>query len=68
MRYNPTGFGEGTELSSQLIEECLGVLQIGGVKALGEPVVDYGEHRASLFATALRNEQPRKAGCCPQLV
>jgi hypothetical protein len=27
-------------LSAQLIEQRLGVLQIGGVEALGEPVVD----------------------------
>jgi hypothetical protein len=32
-------------------------LQVGGVEALGEAVVDVGEHRARFVATALRCEQ-----------
>ena len=35
-------------LSAQLVEQRLGVLQGRGVEALGEPVVDIGEHRAGL--------------------
>ena len=35
-------------LVAKLIEQRLGVLQVGGVEALGEPVVDLGEHRARL--------------------
>src|SRR5262249_15774868 len=38
----------GSGRAAQLLEERLGVLQIGGVEALGEPVVDFGEHRAGL--------------------
>jgi hypothetical protein len=45
------------ELSAQLIEERLGVLQVGGVEALGEPVIDVGEHRARLVAMTLLREQ-----------
>src|SRR5260370_25442812 len=46
---------------TQLIEQRLGVLEVGGVKALGEPAVDFGKHRASLVATALLREQPGEA-------
>jgi hypothetical protein len=35
----------------QLIEQRPGVLQVGGVEALGEPVVDLREHRARLITT-----------------
>jgi hypothetical protein len=34
-------------------KQRLGVFQVGGVKALGEPVVDFGEYRARLLALAL---------------
>jgi len=42
---------------TQLIEQRLGTLQIRGVEALGEPVVDLGEHGTRLVATALCSEQ-----------
>src|SRR6266851_3093517 len=42
----------------ELVEEGLGVLQVGGIEALGEPVVDVGEHRARLVAMVLPREQP----------
>ncbi len=45
----------------KLVEQSLGVVQVGGVEAFGEPVVDVGEHRARLVATALRCEQSREA-------
>ena len=35
---------------AQLVEQRFGVLQVWGVEALGEPVVDLGEHRGSLVA------------------
>src|SRR5215469_13283973 len=35
-------------LYAQLVEQGLGILQVGGIKALGEPVVDLSEHRARL--------------------
>src|SRR5271155_4828991 len=47
--------------AAQLVEQRLGVLQVGGVEAFGEPVVDVGEHRARLVALALLREQPREA-------
>jgi len=37
----------------QFIEQRLGVFQICGVEALGEPVVDVAQHRTSLVAFAL---------------
>jgi len=40
-------------LVGELIEQGFGVLQVGGVEALGEPVIDFGEHRARFVATAL---------------
>jgi hypothetical protein len=40
-------------LRSQFVEQRVGVLQVGGVEAFGEPVVDLGEHRARLVALAL---------------
>jgi hypothetical protein len=43
-------------LSPQLVEQRLRIFQIGGVEALGKPVVDVGEHRARLVATALLGE------------
>jgi MFS family permease len=45
----------------QFLQQRLGVLQVGGVEAFGEPAVDLGEHRARLVAMALLREQPREA-------
>ena len=50
----------GRGLASQFVEQSLGVLQVGGVEALGEPAVDLGEHRTRFVATALLLEQPRE--------
>jgi hypothetical protein len=47
---------------TQLVEQRLGVLQVGGIEAFGEPVVDAGEHRAGFVATPLRGKQPCEAG------
>jgi hypothetical protein len=33
-------------LRAQFVEQRLGLLQIGGIEALGEPVADFGEHGA----------------------
>jgi hypothetical protein len=30
--------------TTQFVEERLGVFEVGGVEAFGEPVVDFGEH------------------------
>jgi hypothetical protein len=48
--------------SSQLIEQCLGVLQVGGVEALGEPAIDRCQQRMRLCALALVMPRPREAG------
>src|ERR1700676_4188241 len=53
--------------NAQLIEQGFGVLEVGGVEALGEPVVDFGEHRARLVAMSLLGEQSREAHRCAQL-
>src|ERR1039458_4082103 len=50
-----------SQLRVQLIEDRLGVFQVGGVEAFGELVVDPGEHRASLVALALLVEHPGEA-------
>jgi hypothetical protein len=36
--------------TGQVVEQRLGVDEVGGVEALGEPVVDVGEHRAGFVA------------------
>src|SRR5215467_3709523 len=46
----------------QLIQQSLGVLQVGSVEALGEPVVDFGELRARLIAAIGVAQQPSEAG------
>src|SRR6266851_7252830 len=48
-------------LCSQLVEQRLGISQVGGVEAFGEPAVDFSEHRARFVALTLLVEQPRKA-------
>jgi hypothetical protein len=52
---------------TQLVEQSLGVLQVGGVEALGEPAVNFGQHGARLVATILFREQPCEAGRGAQL-
>jgi hypothetical protein len=39
-------------LITQLCQESLGVLQVGGIEAFGEPVVNVSEHRARFIAAA----------------
>src|SRR5215831_10868174 len=53
---------------TQLLEHRLCFLQIGGVEALGEPVVDFGEYRTRFVATASMVQHSREAGGCAQLV
>jgi len=40
-------------LSSQFVKQRLGILQVGGIEALGEPAVDFREYRARLVAISL---------------
>src|SRR5215472_4627952 len=52
---------------TQLVEQGLGVLQVGALEAFGEPVVDLSEHRARFVALGLVAEQTRQAGGRAQL-
>src|SRR5580700_3514873 len=47
--------------ASKLLKQGLGVDKVGSVEALGEPVIDVGEHHAGLVTTALRCEQSSEA-------
>jgi len=49
-------------LVAQLVQQGFCLLQVGGVEALGEPVVDIEKHLARLFTTILFGEQSRDAG------
>ena len=51
----------GPRLAAQLVEQCLGLSQIGAVEALGEPAVNFGEHRPRFVAAAMLCEQPSEA-------
>jgi hypothetical protein len=48
-------------MSSQLLQQGLRLLQISGVKGLGEPVVDLGEQLAGFIAFALALPQASQA-------
>src|SRR5262249_4988246 len=52
---------------AQLIEQRLRVLQVGGVEALGKPVVDSTQYCARLVATICVAKEACKAGGRPQL-
>jgi hypothetical protein len=52
---------KGIPLGGQLVQQRLGVLEVGSVEALGEPVVDLGKHRVRLFAMPLFREEPCEA-------
>ena len=41
------------QITSKFVEDRLGVLQVGGVEALGEPVVDFREHRVDVIGMRL---------------
>ena len=53
--------------SGQLFEQRLGLLQVGGVKALGEPAVALSEQLAGFLGLALPLPQPSSAHYRPQL-
>jgi len=50
--------GPGTFLPRKLVEQCLGLLQNGRIKALSEPAVDWCEEIASGIAFALLAPEP----------
>src|SRR5215510_11484757 len=54
-------------LSPQLFQQCHGLLQVGGVKAFGEPTVNRREQLVGLGALALLLPQPCQAHGGPQL-
>src|SRR5437667_1419976 len=56
----PRALGRSTEV----IEQGPGFLEVRGVEALGEPVVNLGEPSARLAAMTLLSEQPSEAGRC----
>jgi hypothetical protein len=49
-----------TGLCAQFVQQRLGILQIGGVEAFGEPVIDNREYRARFIATTGVPKQPRE--------
>jgi hypothetical protein len=53
--------------SCQLVEQRLGVLQIGGLEALGEPAVDRREKAVGRGASALLGPETGEAGRGTQL-
>jgi hypothetical protein len=59
-----SAFAAAHFLRSKFLEQRLGVLEVGGVEAFGEPVVDFRQHRAGLVALALLVEQSCEACCC----
>ena len=46
---------------AELVEQRLGVFEIGGIEAFGEPAVDGREQLARLAPPALFSPQPRQA-------
>src|SRR5262249_17733590 len=56
-----------TVLSRQLIKQRLGVLQVSGVKALGEPAVDRCQQLIGFDALTLQLPQARQAQGSAQL-
>src|SRR5262245_1958196 len=51
----------------QLLQECPGLLEVGSVKALGEPAICFGQHLAGFGALALLLPQTTQAHGCTQL-
>src|SRR5262245_46339916 len=47
--------------SSECIEQCFGLLQVGGIKPLGEPVVDRRQQRAGFGTPSLALPQTTQA-------
>jgi hypothetical protein len=53
--------------SGQLFQQHLGLLQVDGVKALGEPVVDWRQELSGFGPLALLLPQPAQTHGRPQL-
>jgi hypothetical protein len=50
----------------QRVEQHSGLLEVGGIEALGEPAVDWRQQGASLSALAVALPQPRQARGSPE--
>jgi hypothetical protein len=50
------------ERSCQLVEQCLGIPEVGAVEALGEPAIDRQEKVRCLGTLALVSPKPGEAG------
>src|SRR5262244_2964348 len=57
----PLRLRRGPALGSQRLEQCLCLLQVGGVKPLGEPAVDRREQLTGFSALALTLPQAGQA-------
>src|SRR5262245_26435592 len=57
-----------TVLCLQLTEQCLGFLEVGGIKSFREPAIDRHEELVSLSALALLLPQASKVHCSAQAV
>ena len=57
----------GSTISRQLLQQRFGLLQVGGVKALGEPAVDLRQELVSGSTPALTLSQATQAHGGPQL-
>ena len=53
-------------LFAQLIEQCRGILEVGGVETFSEPAVNFGEHRPRFIAIPLLDQRSRQARCRTQ--
>src|SRR5438105_5593732 len=58
-----SAYSPNERLRAQLIEQRLGISQIGGVETLGEPIVDFREPRACVLTMTLFREQARQTRC-----
>ena len=47
----------------QLVEQRLGGFQVTSIETLGEPAVDFREHRARFSSLALLRKQTREVHC-----
>jgi len=68
MHLDPGGGQSGFGLSAQLVEQHFRLLEVGGIEAFGEPVVNFLEHRARLIATVLLREHSGQLNRRCQLV
>jgi hypothetical protein len=52
-----------SELHAQLIQQRLGLFEVGGIEAFAEPAINLAKRRPRLSAFALFNEQAGQARC-----